>query len=102
MKARIMELAVKTAVVASLAVGLAFGSGLGEAAADRSDAGNYFDRHPGPVNGRTDIDPFDPYAPVDLTGSGGVSQRLTGVAADFVTAESEASEHCTPQRCRAW
>lgn len=102
MKTRITDLAVKAAVVAGLAVGLAFGSGLGIAGADHSEAGNYFDLYPGPVNGQTGIDPHDPYAPVDLGSAGGGSQRIAGVAADVVTAENEASEHCTPQRCRAW
>jgi len=102
MKTRITDLAVKAAVVAGLAAGLAFGSGLGIAGADHSDADNYFDLYPGPPNGRTDIDPYDPYAPVDLGSTGGGSQRRTGVAADVVTVKSEASEHCLPQRCRAW
>ena len=68
MKTQITKLAIKAAVVAGLAAGLTFGSGLDDAGADHTDA-NYFDLHPGPANGRTEIDPHDPYAPVDLSGS---------------------------------
>ncbi len=70
MKTRFMDLAVKAAVVAGLAAGLTFASGVGDAGADHTDADNYFALHPGPLNGRTGIDPHDPYAPVDLSGSG--------------------------------
>jgi hypothetical protein len=73
MKTRITELVVKAAAVAGLAVGLAFGGGLGDADAQQGDADNYFELHPGPVFGQTGIDPNDPYAPVDLSGSGGAT-----------------------------
>ena len=68
MKTRIADLVVNSVAVAGIAAGLAFGSGFG-AAAQQGDADNYFVQHPGPASGRTGIDAFDPYAPVDLTGS---------------------------------
>ncbi len=70
MKTRITELAVKAAMVAGLAAGLTFASGVGDAGAHHTDADDHFDLHPGPLNGRTGIDPHDPYAPVDLSESG--------------------------------
>ena len=70
MKTRCTALAVKAAMVAGLAAALAFASGVGGAGAHHTDVDNFFELHPGPLSGRTGIDPHDPYAPVDLSESG--------------------------------
>ncbi len=59
-----------TALVALAAV--LFFASTGDAAPQepktaKVDATNYFVQHPGPASGQTDIDPFDPYAPVDIS-----------------------------------
>ena len=46
---------------------------------DAVNAANYFVQHPGSAGGQTEIDPFDPYAPVD-TGTVLSSVGFTSVA----------------------
>ncbi|MDP9370614.1 MAG: hypothetical protein M3Q03_20490, partial [Chloroflexota bacterium] len=55
----------KLVVVSGLA--LALSTSVGAAAAEQAGKENYFARHPGPAGGRTGIDAFDLYAPVDLS-----------------------------------
>jgi hypothetical protein len=81
MKTRIADLAIKAGAVTGLSLGLALGGGLDRLAAHHADENNYFVQHPGSIGGRTEIDPHDPYAPVDLSGS-------TMVAGDASTART--------------
>ncbi|MGI8643435.1 MAG: hypothetical protein ACR2LS_04895 [Thermomicrobiales bacterium] len=73
---------------------LALGFGAASVGAERSLEDNYFVRHPGPAAGRTEIDPFDHYAPADLSapsgnaGSSDASQAATGYTAGPVEFES--------------
>ena len=67
MTTRIAGFLGKAAVVMSVAATLVIG---GDADAQEADADNFFVRYPGPLTGQTGIDPNDPYAPVDLSGSG--------------------------------
>ena len=67
MTTRIAGFLGKAAVVMSVAATLVTGGG---ADARETDADNFFVRYPGPLAGQTGIDPNDPYAPVDLGGSG--------------------------------
>ena len=101
MTARIANLVLKFTAVAGLAAGLALGSGGIEA--QDTGSGNFFELHPGPLNGQTGIDPYDPYAPVDLGPAGGGSLRLVVGALDGAAVESDAAvDPCSPQRCKAW
>ena len=66
MKTQMVALFGKVVAVAVLAVALAFGgSALDVATAEHSDGENYFVKHPGSAGGRTDVDQYDLYAPVD-------------------------------------
>lgn len=73
---------------------LALGFGAASVGAERSLEDNYFVRHPGPAAGRTEIDPYDHYAPPDLsalsgsTGSSDASQAAAGFTAGPVESES--------------
>ncbi len=66
MKTQITNMAGKMAVVSGLAVALTISS-VGHGNAEQAGKANYFVQHPGPAGGRTGIDAFDLYAPVDLS-----------------------------------
>jgi hypothetical protein len=98
MKTRIADLIVKTAAEAALAAVLAFGS----VGAQQDDSGNYFDSQAVPAGAQTEVDPNDPYAPVDLGTSGASSLRLGGVNLSGSLADDDVEDPCSPQRCKAW
>ena len=107
MTVRIAHAARKVVAVTGLTAALSVG-GLGLGLAERPMVGNFYADHPGPAAGRTDVDRFDPYAPVDLgagTVTGGGLQLLpvgdpAATVVGMPTAEDQ--DHCTPQRCAAW
>ncbi len=55
---------------------------------------NYFVAHPGPANGRTGVDPFDPYAPVDI-GARSLADNSTLLVGQF-TSTREITEAWSP------
>ena len=66
MKTQIVDLFGKVVPLTVLAVTLAFGgSALDVNTAAQSDGENYFVEHPGSAGGRTEVDQYDLYAPVD-------------------------------------
>ncbi len=65
MTTKIATMAGKLVVVSGLA--LALSTSVGAAPAEQAGKDNYFVQHLGPAGGRTGIDAFDPYAPVDLS-----------------------------------
>jgi hypothetical protein len=80
----------KAAVVAGLAAGLALAGGFDHLDAHHADEDNHFVRHPGAIGGRTEIDLYDPDAPVDLGGAVIATGGATNARA--VAGESEAGE----------
>lgn len=66
MKTQMVDLFGKVVPVTALAVALAFGgSAVDVATAEHGDGENYFVKHPGSAGGRTEVDQYDLYAPVD-------------------------------------
>jgi hypothetical protein len=98
MKTRIATFLGSGVLTAALAVGLTIVS----AGAHHDDANNYFVLHPGPVLGRTDVDPHDPYAPVAIGTADAGSMRLVGAAVPRTASDDAAADSCSPQRCTAW
>jgi hypothetical protein len=70
-----------------LALWLAFGGGWA-AAEDECGPNNYFTEHPGPLNGRTGVDPCDPYAPASV----GAPASEAGDAGDTAAAKALVTE----------
>jgi len=79
MTTKFVAIAGKLVVVSGLALTLSI-SGL--AKSEQAGKENYFVQHPGPAGGRTGIDAFDLYAPVDLSSvlvtSGFTATQITG------------------------
>lgn len=102
MNTRIIRRMGKTAAVTGIA--LVIGAGSPAVEAKRSDEDNYFVRHSGPASGRSEIDPFDHYAPADLSapsgdaGSSDASQAAAGFTAGPVELTSEWDVPSTPGR----
>ncbi len=63
MTTKIATMTGKLVVVSGLALALTISSAV---TAEQAGKENYFVQHPGPAGGRTGIDAFDLYAPVDL------------------------------------
>ncbi len=80
MTTQIATMAGKLAVVSGLALALSLSAG--HATAEQTDKENSFARHLGPAGGRTGVDAFDLYAPVDLSPvlltSGFTATEITG------------------------
>ncbi len=64
MTTKIATMTGKLVVVSGLALTLSLSSVV---QAEQAGKENYFVQHPGPASGRTEIDAFDRYAPVDLS-----------------------------------
>jgi len=79
---------------AGMALAMAYGMGFAGIEARETDPDNYFVLHPGPVGGRTDIDPNDPYAPVDLSAASDATSGLGNlrVAGQSALSSGTASE----------
>ncbi len=65
MTIKIATMAGKLVVVSGLALALSFSAGT--AKSEQAGKENYFVQHPGPAGGRTGIDVFGLYAPVELS-----------------------------------
>ncbi len=80
MTTKIATIAGKLVVVSGLALALSISAGHGKA--EQAGKENYFVQHPGPAGGRTGIDVFDLYAPVELSpmllASGFTAAEITG------------------------
>ncbi len=79
MTTKIATIAGKLVVVSGLALTLSLSSVV---QAEQAGKENYFVQHPGPAGGRTGIDVFDLYAPVELSpmllASGFTAAEITG------------------------
>lgn len=104
-----MKISIRVMAMSMVAMALLLGLVIRfQAAAQETDLDDYFARHVGPVSGQTDIDPYDPYAPVDLE-AGTTLERTAiryGVPATsplrVISAQGAKSEHCMPTTCKAW
>ena len=77
------------------------------ASAEEHDREEPFPRHSSPVGGRTEIDPYDPYAPGPLTET--VTDGPVVVLGVFLAPTSRGVmtpdqwvDQCRPGVCRAW